>query len=103
MYADDVCVHKKATNLRYARAAVQKHLSHLEGWTKKWRILINAGKTKCIAFTKQHNPKIRNLELYGQETGYTKRAVYQRATLHHILNWRLHCDKVSARALSSEN
>ena len=34
MYADDVCIYKKARNLRYARAAVQRHLSDLEGWTK---------------------------------------------------------------------
>ena len=67
MYADDVCIYKKA------RAAVQKHLSDLDGWTKKWRILINGDKTKCIAFTKNYKPKLQNLELYGQGTGFPKR------------------------------
>ena len=33
IYSDDVCVNKKARNMRYAMAAVQKHLSDLEGWT----------------------------------------------------------------------
>jgi len=55
----------------------------------------------ALHFTKKHKPKLQNLELYGQGTGFTKRAVYLGVTLHHRLNWKSHCDTVRARALSS--
>ena len=48
-----------------------------------------------------HKPKIQNVELYGQETGYSERVVYLGVTLHHRLNRRSQYDKVRARALSS--
>ena len=92
-YANDVCIYKNiARNLRYATEAVQKHLSDLESGPRSGEL----DKTKCIIFT-----KLRKLESYGQETGFTKRAAYLGLTLHHRLNWKLHCNKVWTRAVAS--
>jgi hypothetical protein len=51
MYADDICIYAKTRNIRFSNLAVQKHLSEVEGWTKKWRILINTDMKNCIVLT----------------------------------------------------
>ena len=83
MYADDVCIYAKTKNLRFAHLAVQRHLSEVEEWAKKWRILINTEKTNCIVFSKKRNSKLPPLEMYWQETGFTKRGPYLGVMLHH--------------------
>ena len=76
MYADDICIYTITRNIRFANLAVQKHLAEGEGWTRKWRILINTDKTNCIVFSKKRKPKLPKIKLNGRETGITKRALY---------------------------
>ena len=98
MYADDICIYAKTRNIRFANLAVQRHLSEVEGWTKKWRILINPDKTNCIVFSKKRKPKLPKLEMYGRETGITKRALYLGVMMQYRLNWRPHCDLIRGKA-----
>ena len=83
--------------MRDARAAVQKHLFDLESGPRSGEY----DKIKCIIFTENTKPELRKSESYGQETGFTNWAAYPGVTLHHRLNWKLHCDKVRTRAVAS--
>ena len=93
-YADDIVL------LAESSENLQKLLTVLESWCKKWRVLVNTSKTKAMLFRKRRSrPNDPVLSLYGQKLEDVYDYKYLGITLNCHLD-QTHTLEILARAAS---
>ena len=99
LYADDIALIASSDN------DLQRMLDILWGWCRRWRVLINTSKSKCIHFRPFRHRRTEFQFKIGQsalETVDTYK--YLGVFFHEHLDYSTHCDAISkgaSRALGS--
>ena len=63
LLANDTALWAACKNIQFAAKILHKDLRKMAKWSAKWRIKLNAGKTKVIVFSRNSKPI---LKLYGE-------------------------------------
>ena len=105
LFADDTAYWCVGRTAREVFRNLQRQITALETWMRRWRILPNAQKTQLILF--RHRSKTRKSSqdnrhrsiILWNEAVFAKRTVkYLGITFSDIMNWRAHCRDVICRA-----
>ena len=62
-FADDTSLYAVAYTQQYATQKLQKGLDLLEGWCRRWRVKLNAGKSKFVFFSRINQEKNENYRI----------------------------------------
>ena len=62
-FADDSSLYTTAYTEQYATQKLQKGLNFLEGWCRRWRVKLNAGKSKFVIFSRIQEEKRENYKI----------------------------------------
>lgn len=91
-YADDTAIMAIGENHDESVAKVQRAVTQIENWTKKWRIKLNESKSVHVDFT---NKKINYKEIYISNNAipHANTAKYLGMTLDTKLRWKAHVKK----------
>ena len=92
LYADDLVLFSKCSNLAKAKIGIQKDLKALEKWCAENRIFVNVNKTKCMTFgsklTLSKNKEVNtNLTISGQPISKVHSYCYLGMLLDEQLNY----------------
>lgn len=104
-YADDTVYWTSGRTAREVFRGLQQHISALQLWMSRWRVLPNASKTQLILFHHRHKsqrisqrPLRHSIRLWGDHVYPSRTARYLGVKLNDILNWSAHLDDVICRA-----
>ena len=62
-FADDTSLSTTAYTEQYATQKLQKGLNLLEGWCRRWRVKLNASKSKFVIFSRVQEENQENYNL----------------------------------------
>lgn len=88
-FADDTAVLAVGENNKESTETLQRAMTKIQNYTKKWRLKLNEAKSIHVDFT---NKKIDHKPVYinGQEIPYSNTAKYLGMTLDAKLRWKAH-------------
>lgn len=101
LFADDASLFKRLFNNSIVAAdSLNRDLARIHSWCKKWLLVINVGKTKCILFSRKRSPTIPpplylNNNVLECCTSHTQLGM----VLDHKLNWCEHIDFICNKAM----
>ena len=98
-YADDTVIFTTHVNPLRAARNLQDHINETELWFRKWRISLNAEKTKAVCFTKCSLKRIPKLSLKGVTLDYQSKVKYLGVTMDQKLTWNQHIKHTKAKAI----
>lgn len=93
LYADDALFVCRSATPTQAAIYLQRQLDALQPWLEKWRILVNASKSKAIVFRKRRRmPRARpqRVSLDDEDIEWTDEVKYLGVTLDSRLNFKAH-------------
>jgi hypothetical protein len=75
---------------------LQRGLSSMEAWCKRWNIKINEDKTQGIYFSRSRRPPVSHLTLNGRT--FVNSVKYLGVIFDRRVTWRLHIELIEAKA-----
>lgn len=103
-FADDVNVWSSGPSVPRAYAHVQRALTLIEGWCRKWRIKLNVAKTQLITLgSRRHARRAKKLRLFGQELVEAKEATVLGVKFDRPGNFTSHCRGKASKAMQRVN
>jgi Reverse transcriptase (RNA-dependent DNA polymerase)/Endonuclease-reverse transcriptase len=110
LYADDTAYWCVGRTAREVYLRLQRQISALESWMRRWRILPNANKTQLILFHHRHKSQkmsqrslLHYISLWGSRVYPTRSATYLGVTFSDILSWGAHSRSIILRARARFN
>ena len=99
-FADDTALYAKAFTEQYAIKKLQKGLDLLEGWCRRWRVKLNASKSKLVVFSrqKQNNEENFKVALFNDVIGPTEEARFLGIEFDRRLSFKNHIEDICAKA-----
>ena len=105
-YADDVSLRATCDSSAAAANMVQKGLTSLETWCKKWQVAMNPSKSKLVLFTRCPRHKKEgaiDVKLFGESIPFAPEAEFLGVTFDSYLTWEAQTAKIVARAYTRLN
>ncbi|KFM60622.1 RNA-directed DNA polymerase from mobile element jockey, partial [Stegodyphus mimosarum] len=102
-YADDTAIAAKSIRPDQAVMHLQELIPSTENWCIRWRISINASKSKLLIVRRTHTRKEINakLILFGTEMPIVKHASYLGIVLNEKLTWKHHINTIKGKAIAA--
>jgi hypothetical protein len=97
-FADDTAVFATNKNIKFCQVALRTYVRNLETWAKRWRIKINAEKSRRVIFTKKHTPQLQDLRLFDKIIPTGPQVKYLGVTLDNKLLFSTHIKQLALRA-----
>lgn len=91
LYADDVAILVATQRKSDLQSVAQAILDRVTKFCNRWRLQINASKTKIVPFGKRTFP-FNSLRIQGQAITFSTSAKYLGVTFNSYLTWKLHID-----------
>lgn len=101
LYADDALFVCRSASPQFARNTMQRQMDALSPWLEKWRVAVNADKSKAICFRKRRRmPRVLPdpPTLDDEEIEWTSQAKYLGVILDSKLNFAPHAKQKLAEA-----
>ncbi|KFM71947.1 putative RNA-directed DNA polymerase from transposon X-element, partial [Stegodyphus mimosarum] len=102
-YADDTAIATRSISPDYAVKKLQLLMPAIEKWCEKWRISINAAKSKLLIVrrTRTRKPITERLILFGTVVPVVKHATYLGVIINEKLTWKQHVNSVKGKAIAA--
>lgn len=99
-YADDTAVVTKSRDPNHAVAKLQDKVEEIEDWCEKWKVAINAQKSKILVIRKHKIGSVisNTITLFNDTIPIVKQANYLGLIFNEKLNWKDHCKNVTGKA-----
>jgi hypothetical protein len=97
LFADDICRYVTDRKESYVLRKIQSGLNSMAAWCEHWNIKINEDKTRVIYFTHRNRPP-NSLMLNGRNIPIVNSVKYLGVTFDKRITWRLHTEKIEAKA-----
>ena len=99
-FADDTSLYAVAYTQQYATLKLQKGLDLLEGWCRRWRVKLNAEKSKFVFFSRLQLEKQTNyrIALFDDTIKPSEDARFLGVQFDHRLTFNTHINESCARA-----
>ena len=81
----------------FAGKILQDTLIELESFCSKWRIGLNANKTKCLIFKKKNKFTTPNIYLQNELLGYEKKVKFLGIIFDEKLSFKEHIEEIYER------
>ena len=104
-FADDIAIWTSITQPEKTNKNLQENLNKLKDWCNKWRIGLNAGKTKLLIFSKmnrKHNETL-NLKINGVKINEYGEVKFLGITLDSALTLKRHMEIIKAETAKQLN
>ena len=100
-FADDTSLYTAAYTYGYATQKLQKGLDVLEGWCRRWRVKLNASKSKFVFFSRLPNDTDENyrIALFDDVIKPTDHARFLGVEFDNRLSFNMHIKDISTRVL----
>jgi hypothetical protein len=82
----------------YVLRKLQRGLSAIERWCKRWNIKINEDNTHAIYCSQRLGPPEAHLALNGQNNPFVNHVKYLGVFFDKRITWRLHIEMIEAKA-----
>ncbi|KAJ8977115.1 hypothetical protein NQ317_005243, partial [Molorchus minor] len=99
LYADDTAILARSRRARTAIQYLQEAVDQLEGWCDRWKISINAEKSKSVLFRRCYSetPGNDHVTYGGENVPWTDSVKYLGVTMDRSLTWRMHIESTVAQ------
>lgn len=99
-YADDVALVSTSKKPNYAISRIKSKINEIEDWCKKWKVLINARKSKLLVIRKTHprQPLITDVNIFNETVTYETKTKYLGIIINNRLSWSDHIDYSISKA-----
>lgn len=99
-YADDTALIIRSREPNLAIRKLQTHNEKVEKWCEKWKVAINASKSKLMVIRKHKvgKPITQTLTLFSETVPLVKKSNYLGLVLNHRLTWTDHIKHVKGKA-----
>ena len=99
-FADDTTLYTTAYTKQYATLQLQKGLNLLEGWCRRWRVKLNAAKSKFIIFSRLQEPNRENhkIALFDDVISPCQDARFLGVDFDQRLSFNKHINNICTRA-----
>ena len=96
-YADDIAIYYTHEKQELATKHLEIGIKHLEKWCKNWKILLHAGRTVYIIFTRQILNINLRLTLGSKDINVSKEVKFLGLDLNYKLTWTRQVNKIVAK------
>ena len=104
-FADDTSLSTTAYTEQFATQKLQKGLNLLEGWCRRWRVKLNAGKSKFVIFSriKEENQENFKIALFDDIISPSSEARFLGINFDRRLSFNNHINEITTRAYQRMN
>ena len=108
-YADDIGTWATGDTVAGTIANIQRNLTRLEQWCKKWMVVLNPVKSQLVIFTKcfRHKSEMEKnnfkVKLFGHDITITTEAIFLGVIFDQRLTWEPQIRKLTTRAYQRLN
>ena len=104
-FADDTALFSTAYTAQYATQKLQRGVNMLEGWCRRWRVKLNAGKSKFIVFSRlqDESPEDCRIALFNDVVSPSSSARFLGIEFDRRLTFNRHIDEIYTRAFQRLN
>jgi hypothetical protein len=101
LFADDTCVYATEKHERLVLNKLQRGLIAVGSWCQRWNLKINEGKTQAIYITRRRRMPGDDLQRNGRNIPFVNSVKYLGVIFDRRMTWRLHIEKIAAKALGT--
>jgi hypothetical protein len=101
LFVDDISIYETEKHERRVFNKFQRGLTAMGSWCQHWNIKINEGQTQAIYFSRRRRLPEDDLQLNGRNIPFVNNVKYLGVTFDRRMTWRLHVEKIAAKALGT--
>lgn len=99
LYADDTAIVARSWQAAQVTRYLQEAASSLEEWCNRWKVEINAEKSKAILFRRKRTQTPGDpVNMYNEDINWTDSIKYLGVTMDKTLTWKAHTDEAVRKA-----